>query len=226
MESMPPRPFRQVRHLARLAALAVLPALAGLPGAAAAEDGMSREEIVKRWRAQAGILEAPGDPPPEEETRGLSITPAGSAAASAAGGAAISRSVADGEPEAPAPARAEPERYDRGITVDLRITFEVNSAAIRAEAEPILETLCLAMREMPGETRFNVVGHADASGRADLNAALSEARARAVAERLAGDCGIERDRLVAYGLGETRLLPEVSPVSAANRRVEVSVGKP
>ena len=167
---------------------------------AVAQDGMTREEILERWRAQAGRPEAGADTG-EARTRGLAITP--SAAAPTA-----------------------PPTLDREMTVDLQITFETASAAIRAGEQRDLRALCAAMRDAPGTWRFNVIGHADAAGPDGLNQRLSEARGRSVARWLATDCAIDRDRLAVFGLGESRLLPGVPPVSEANRRVEVSIRRP
>ncbi|MEO0823474.1 MAG: OmpA family protein [Pseudomonadota bacterium] len=125
----------------------------------------------------------------------------------------------------PAAAPAEPAVYDRDITVDMQITFEVDSAVIAPSARGVLATLCEAMSAAPADWRFNIIGHADASGDDDYNRTLSETRAREVARRLTADCGIAPTRLVVYGLGESRLLPGVPPVSEANRRVEVSLAE-
>ena len=63
------------------------------------------------------------------------------------------------------------------------------------------------MKENP-ELKFSVEGHTDNTGNAASNQALSEARAKAVADKLAEN-GIARDRLTAAGKGR-----------AKNRRVE------
>ena len=77
--------------------------------------------------------------------------------------------------------------------------------------------------ETPLSSNFNIIGHADASGPDALNRRQSAERARAVIRYLARDCGIDPARLRAFGLGNSRLLPGVPPVSELNRRVEVSV---
>ena len=72
-------------------------------------------------------------------------------------------------------------------------------------------------------TYVDVFGHTDLSGTAQVNQALSEKRAAAVATYLAGH-GVGKARIASQGLGETAPLyiPETSETQkAANRRVEI-----
>lgn len=122
-----------------------------------------------------------------------------------------------GEPTAEPPVVADENR------VDLRITFETNSAFIRPTAEPLLQELCAAIKGSPETWSFNIIGHADASGSPEINRRLSAARAREVSRYLGARCGVAESRLIVYGLGSSRLLPDVPAVSEENRRVEVSI---
>ncbi len=213
---------------ARGAGIALGVALAaGLGGGAAAED-ITPEEILERWQAQQ-------DAPAAATHRGLALVPAatagvatGTAAATsaAAGSTASTAGGAGGSGGGSTGPAVEPtvlEFYDQDITVDLRITFESNSAAIRPAAAGQLASLCSAMRDAPTDWRFNIIGHADASGDATYNERLSGQRAAAVAGHLTGQCGVDGERFAIYGLGEERLLPDVPAVSEENRRVEVSI---
>ncbi len=110
--------------------------------------------------------------------------------------------------------------------VDLNVPFELNSARLDPAAE---EQLTQLSRALTGDSlsayRFEIAGHTDASGAADYNRSLSEKRAETVMQFLL-DRGVSRERLVAVGYGEDRLLREDMPTHAMNRRVEVrNLGK-
>ena len=117
----------------------------------------------------------------------------------------------------------EPPLIPEESRIDLRITFETNSAVIRPESAGLLGELCAALAGKPQSWTFNIIGHADASGPDGLNRRLSVERAQAVSRHLDRNCGIDPTRLRVYGLGNSRLLPDVPPISEANRRVELSV---
>ena len=67
--------------------------------------------------------------------------------------------------------------------------------------------------------RFAVDGHTDATGPEDYNQALSERRAASVVDYLVAH-GVEGDRLVVHGYGETRPRVADNPADPENRRVE------
>jgi len=73
-----------------------------------------------------------------------------------------------------------------------------------------------------GEQAVLVVGHTDATGSAQTNQQLSEARARAVADLLA-EQGIRRDRMYFQGAGASRPIADNADPAARgqNRRVEI-----
>lgn len=105
--------------------------------------------------------------------------------------------------------------------VDLNIPFEVNSSELKPEARQQLRQLVDALsRDSLAEFRFQVAGHTDASGAADYNLDLSERRAQTVMQYLV-DNGVARDRLVAVGYGEEKLLRGGDPEHSDNRRVEI-----
>lgn len=140
--------------------------------------------------------------------------------------ASAARQDASARPRTVAARPSEPPVVPDEMQIKLPITFETNSAVLRPEASGILSDLCGALREVGAENpdwTFNIIGHADASGAPEHNRRLSAARAREVKRHLVESCGVRADRLQTFGLGNSRPLPGVPPVSEQNRRVEVSV---
>ncbi|MFB2553294.1 OmpA family protein [Ensifer soli] len=108
-------------------------------------------------------------------------------------------------------------------TVNLAVTFRLNSAELTPEARALLDSLGAAL-ESPdlAPHRFVVGGHTDATGAADANLALSERRAAAAIRYLEERFGIAADRLTLRAFGETALLFPDQPTDGRNRRVEIS----
>lgn len=111
------------------------------------------------------------------------------------------------------PAQAGPSGYD------LLVTFEIGSATLTPQARQNLDAFAVALGDPAlSGLRFSVEGHTDATGPADSNQRLSEARAASVVAYLVSH-GIQAARLVAAGHGETR--PRLDdPTHPDNRRVE------
>lgn len=193
--------------------------------ATADANAMSREQILGNLREQAATAARSGAAE-AGTTRSIGVfdgrnTVSGRAESATA--APAERAETD-RPVSPAAAQpGEPPVVAPEHRIDLRITFETNSAFIRPGAADLLGELCAALTEAPESWTFNIIGHADASGPADVNLRLSAARAREVSRYLQAECGISAGRLETFGLGNTRLLPGVPPVSETNRRVEVSI---
>jgi outer membrane protein OmpA-like peptidoglycan-associated protein len=118
-------------------------------------------------------------------------------------------------PEA-TPAPAPTPGCSDAMSVELR--FATNSAELTAGDRSAIDRIvpCLA------EGRFEVSGHADASGTDAINEPLSEARARSVRSYLVSR-GIDGARLEARGYGSSRPITENSTPEgrARNRRVEL-----
>lgn len=106
--------------------------------------------------------------------------------------------------------------------MQLEVNFAFASAELTADAVELLDQLAQAIQS-PGltGTRFLLVGHTDAVGSEKANQTLSERRAEAVFQYLAGRHGIAPDRLKARGCGEAVLLVSDDARSPRNRRVEV-----
>lgn len=86
----------------------------------------------------------------------------------------------------------------------LPILYEYNSARITpASAKIIDDNLLKLMRDKPA-LRIEIMSHTDSRGNDDYNMSLSQQRAQSVVNHLVNK-GINRNRLVAKGFGETRL---------------------
>lgn len=103
--------------------------------------------------------------------------------------------------------------------VNIQISFDFDSSALRADQKPKLATMCEVMQAVDIDV-FRIVGHTDASGSASYNERLSLLRAQEVKRFLVGDCGIADTRLEAVGVGEAFPLNKDDPRADANRRVE------
>jgi outer membrane protein OmpA-like peptidoglycan-associated protein len=104
--------------------------------------------------------------------------------------------------------------------VDLRLSFELGSAELTAQAKEEAKVFAQALL-MPSlqSKRFVIEGHTDAQGSRASNLDLSQRRARAVADYLSS-LGVSRDRFEVRGYGPDRPLPGRSAASQDNRRVE------
>lgn len=103
--------------------------------------------------------------------------------------------------------------------VQIQISFDFDSAALRADQKPKLATLCSVMQGTDIGV-FKIVGHTDTSGSASYNERLSLLRAQEVKRFMVSDCGIAEDRLQAVGVGEAFPLDKDDPRGDVNRRVE------
>lgn len=107
-------------------------------------------------------------------------------------------------------------------SIDLDIRFRPGSDRLTVTARAMLDRLAWALTdERLAASRFEVVGHTDASGGRAFNQRLSESRAASVVAYLVGHHGIDPDRLNWIGKGEDVLKDPLKPFSAANRRVEI-----
>jgi len=107
-----------------------------------------------------------------------------------------------------------------GKIVTHGILFDTGSDRIRPESLPTLKGI-LALMEKDPALKFSIEGHTDNQGGAKVNSQLSERRAAAVKDWLAGK-GITADRLRTKGYGDSKPIDKNdSPEGRANnRRVE------
>lgn len=104
------------------------------------------------------------------------------------------------------------------------VYFETGKAGLKPESAEALSAMAQILDARPG-MKVWVVGHTDWMGSFELNASLSEARARTVAKALVDAHGIEASRVQGHGVGP--LSPRASNSEeggrVANRRVELVV---
>ena len=103
--------------------------------------------------------------------------------------------------------------------VNINVSFDFDSAALRADEKPKLVVLCEALKAADVQ-RIRILGHTDASGSEEYNERLSKLRAEEVKRFLSSDCGFPEDRMEALGVGEQQLFDPSNPRSDLNRRVE------
>lgn len=120
---------------------------------------------------------------------------------------------------------AEVERVGEGIkiTFDSGILFDVDSEALRPEARENIREMAKTMKKYD-DTEIIIQGHTDSSGSESYNQALSERRARSVANYAIAQ-GISASRIATQGYGETMPVADNSTASGKqkNRRVEIAV---
>ena len=122
---------------------------------------------------------------------------------------------------------AEVERVGEGIHVVFDdksgVTFAFNSADLTAGAKSNLDALAEVFVEFP-DTNLLIEGHTDSTGDAAYNMALSERRARAVADYLQSHgVAAQRFTVTAYGETKPRFDNSTKEGQAKNRRLEVGV---
>jgi len=108
------------------------------------------------------------------------------------------------------------------IRIPAAFTFDAGSAAVKATTDATLLEIARTVKTR-NRTFVDVLAHTDTSGSPQVNAALSEKRAAAVATYLSAH-GVTKARIASRGLGETSPLysPETSEADkAANRRIEI-----
>ncbi len=105
-----------------------------------------------------------------------------------------------------------------------KIYFRPGAAQILPKSVPLLRDIARVMQVYPELRRVVVEGHTDDAGNARVNLILSQRRAEAVRNKLI-ELGVDPNRLIAKGYGETRpLVPNDSDDSrAVNRRVDFKI---
>lgn len=171
-------------------------------GLAAADGGLAQSAIDM-------TAEEITDAFTKQKTRGLVIVPSGQQSGSAA---TESTSVITREN----PAYSAVARDDQ---VNVQIAFDFDSAALRDDQKPKLDTLCQVMRSIDVAV-FQIIGHTDSSGTAQYNQRLSLLRAQEVKRHLVNTCGLDANRLEAIGMGESVPFDAANPRADVNRRVE------
>jgi len=100
--------------------------------------------------------------------------------------------------------------------------FQLGSAELPSELKKQLDVFAQVLSNRPSDSpSVLVTGHADASGNAPLNQALSAERAKAVKSYLVQK-GVAPTLLRVEGRGADKLVDTNNPFAPANRRVEIS----
>jgi outer membrane protein OmpA-like peptidoglycan-associated protein len=188
--------------------------LAALERQRAAEEETRRKEVAEeetRRREAAG----------EEARRKAAETEARAKAAAAAEEEARRKAAADEEARKQELARCR-EEVSSALAPG-SVTFARARADLDRQSHAALDRLAAAARKCP-EIRFEIAGHADAEGTSARKQRLSERRARAVIDYLAG-AGIEASRMTAVGFADMRPLASNDTLEnrARNRRIELRV---
>ena len=134
----------------------------------------------------------------------------------------------DPEPEIAGPATPE-KKYETGSSFILNnIYYDLDKSNIRPDAAIELDKLVVILKEHPN-MKIELSSHTDSRAPDDYNMALSQRRANAAVAYLISK-GINKNRMIAKGYGETRLVNNCSngvPCSEAdhqlNRRTEVKI---
>jgi len=112
------------------------------------------------------------------------------------------------------------------IKIPGKIQFDVDKATIKntPETMEILKTVADVMKENKSITKLRIEGHTDAKGDTNHNMRLSNDRAEAVSQWLQKN-GVEKDRLVVAGFGESRPLGpnDTDANREKNRRTEFKI---
>lgn len=108
-----------------------------------------------------------------------------------------------------------------GKLVTYGIYFDVNKDVVKPESYGTLKEIATILNEVP-DVKVKIVGHTDSDGADAMNLDLSKRRAASVKAELAKSFGVNADRLITDGAGETQpVAPNDTPVNKAlNRRVE------
>ena len=99
--------------------------------------------------------------------------------------------------------------------------FDSDKATIQPESKSLLDDIATALKNFP-DWHLRIVGHTDSTGDPEHNVHLSLDRALAIEAALV-DRGVDHQRLVTAGLGESRpITSNATPEGRAlNRRVEL-----
>jgi outer membrane protein OmpA-like peptidoglycan-associated protein len=170
-----------------------------------------------------GLLTIPGashGPVAQAAGSGMAASPAETAPAPTLASVTPPSPVAAQAPSAPPPvvAQAPDTRCEQAPQQAIVVNFATDSATLSSASLTALQkwSACFAGK------RLQVTGHADARGSDEHNLALSESRAKAVAQQLE-QAGLSADLIVLDAQGEAQPLdPANTPQAwAKNRRVEV-----
>jgi outer membrane protein OmpA-like peptidoglycan-associated protein len=108
------------------------------------------------------------------------------------------------------------------IRIPAALTFDAGSASVKPQFDATLLEIARTVKTR-SQTYVDVLAHTDTTGTPQVNQALSEKRAAAVATYLAGH-GVAKTRIASRGYGESAPLyipDDTETKKAGNRRVEI-----
>ena len=110
---------------------------------------------------------------------------------------------------------------DKHIVISGKVLFETGKAKLKKVSHEVLDEVVFALEKHPEIIKLQIVGHTDSDGDAKANKRLSARRATSVMKYLIKN-GIERDRLLAVGVGEDKPIAsnDTEEGKDKNRRVE------
>lgn len=110
------------------------------------------------------------------------------------------------------------------VSIKMNVLFDVNKADIKAVSAAEIKRVADFMAEYP-TTKVVIEGHTDSVGSNEINKSLSERRAKAVADSLVRDYGIDASRVSSVGYGEERPLGDNATAEgrSQNRRVTAEI---
>ena len=105
------------------------------------------------------------------------------------------------------------------------VSFDVGSAAIKRNFDPILNQFATSLTQHP-ETTLSITGHTDSTGSDAINNPLSIDRANAARDYLVGR-GVARNRIATEGRGSREPVSDngTSQGRDKNRRIEIFVAE-
>ncbi len=129
--------------------------------------------------------------------------------------------VAENRPAPPPPAEALSQPGGRVVLSENQIHFETGQYAVPPGAEAALTEIAEMLKANPS-WKVRIEGFTDNVGGREANRRLSEQRAQAVMDWLAGR-GVDRSQMTARGYGESRPVSSNATADgrARNRRVEI-----
>jgi len=131
----------------------------------------------------------------------------------------------DNCPGTPAGAKVDPKGCEIMADVTIQTTvehFDFDSANLKPAMEAALDDVAAKVAASKGDEMLEIVGHTDSTGPDAYNQGLSERRAQAAADYLAGK-GISPSNMTVKGMGESAPVADNATREgrAMNRRVEV-----
>lgn len=117
-----------------------------------------------------------------------------------------------------------PNQTTKLLSVELNILFDSGKADIKPRFYTELKGLAKFLQDHPSSTVV-IEGHTDSKGSAELNRALSQKRASAIADVLVDSFRIQPSRVKGVGYGETRPIADNNTAAGRgqNRRVVAEV---